>query len=67
VIEWLYFLKSHHPDYRWITINKERLSSLPLDGDISALFPTIVDEEQGRDSPEEHDLEPALDETIEEA
>jgi hypothetical protein len=47
VMEWLRFLKRHHPDYRWITIDEERLSSLPIDKDISASFPSIVDDEQG--------------------
>jgi hypothetical protein len=50
VLEWLQFLKRYHPDYRWITIDEERLSSLPLDEDISASFPSIVDDEQGEDS-----------------
>ena len=46
-MEWLYFLKRHHPDYKWIIIDEERLSSLPLDEDISLSFPTIIDDEQG--------------------
>jgi len=66
-MEWLYFLKRHHPDYKWIIIDEERLSSLPLDEDISLSFPTIIDDEQGEVSLEEQDSEPALEETIKEA
>jgi hypothetical protein len=53
VMDWLYFLKRHHPDYMWITINKERLSSLPLDEDILSSFLTIVKDEQGEASTED--------------
>jgi hypothetical protein len=37
----------------WITINKERLSSLPLDEDILSSFLTIVKDEQGEASTED--------------
>jgi hypothetical protein len=67
VMEWLYFLKRHYPDYKWITIDEQRLSSLPLDEDISASFLVIIDDKQGEDGPGEQDPEPALRDTIEEA
>jgi hypothetical protein len=67
VMEWLYFLKRHHPDYRWIMINEDRLSSLPVDEDILSSFPTIIDDEKGEVSIEERDLGPAPEDTMEEA
>jgi hypothetical protein len=44
IIAWLQFLKAHHPDYRYITISDDRINALPLDGDISSSFTTIVDD-----------------------
>jgi hypothetical protein len=41
IITWLRFLKAHHPDYRYITISPNRISALPVDGDISSSFPAI--------------------------
>jgi hypothetical protein len=45
VLTWLqHYLKTNHPDYRWIRIFPERLDTLPVDDDISSSFPSIVDE-----------------------
>jgi hypothetical protein len=44
VLTWLCYLKANHPDYRYITISLDRLEALPINGDISSSFPSIVDE-----------------------
>jgi hypothetical protein len=44
IITWFRYLKAHHPDYRYITISPDRLYTLPVDGDISSSFPSIIDE-----------------------
>jgi hypothetical protein len=44
VLTWLCYLKANHPDYRYITISLDRLDALPINGDISSSFPSIVDE-----------------------
>lgn len=41
---WLRFLKQHHPDYRYITISDARVEQLPVDGDVSGLIQTIIDD-----------------------
>ena len=41
ILTWLRFLKAHHPDYRYITICNNRVQSLPDDGDVSHLLPTL--------------------------
>jgi hypothetical protein len=43
IITWLRFLKAHHPDYRYITISRERINALPVDGDISSSFIAVDD------------------------
>ena len=44
ILTWLRYLKANYPDYRYITISPERLNTLPIDGDISLSFPSIIDE-----------------------
>ena len=51
VLTWLRYLKANHPDYRWVNISPERLNALPVDGDISSSFPSIVDESIVEDPP----------------
>jgi hypothetical protein len=51
IITWLRFLKAHHPDYRYITISPNRISALPVDGDISSSFPAVVDDAGADDPP----------------
>ena len=45
VITWLQYLKDHHPDYRYITISLNRIDALPVDGDVSSSFTTIINHE----------------------
>jgi hypothetical protein len=42
--KWLRYLKDNHPDYRYITISSDRMDALPVDGDISSSFVTVVDD-----------------------
>ena len=42
VITWLRYLKANHPDYRYITISLDRLDTLPVDGDVSSSFISIM-------------------------
>ena len=44
VLTWLRYLKANHPDYRYITISSDRMDALPVDGDISSSFVTVVDD-----------------------
>jgi hypothetical protein len=44
IITWLRYLKAHHPDYRYITISRDRLDTLPTNDDISSSFISIVDD-----------------------
>ena len=44
VLTWLRYLKANHPDYRYITISSDRIDALPVDGDISSSFVTVVDD-----------------------
>jgi hypothetical protein len=44
VMTWLRFLKAHHPDYRYITISPDRISALPVDGDVSSSFVAVIDD-----------------------
>ena len=54
VMTWLQYLKVHHPDYRYITISPDRINALPVDGDVSSSFPTVID----------HDDLPAQDQVV---
>lgn len=36
--------EDYEPDYRYVAISDDRIKALPLDGDISSSFPTIVDD-----------------------
>lgn len=51
---WLKTLKEHHPDYRYITISNEKLSQLPLDGNVSDRV-ICVSEEDLIEEDQEHD------------
>jgi hypothetical protein len=55
-------LKANHPDYRYITISSDRIDALPVDGDISSSFVTVVDdtsvEEPVPEQPVSGDLPP---------
>jgi ATP-dependent DNA helicase PIF1 len=44
IITWLQFLKTHHPDYQYITISQDRIDTLPLDSDISSSLIAIIDD-----------------------
>ena len=43
MITWLWYLKDHHPDYRYITIFLDRIDALLVDGDVSSSFTAIID------------------------
>ena len=38
---WLDFLKENHPDYRYITINEQRIDVLPVNDNIDLYFTYI--------------------------
>ena len=38
---WLDFLKENHPDYRYITINEQRIDILPINDNIDLRFAYI--------------------------
>jgi hypothetical protein len=40
---WFSYLKINHPDYRYIIISLNRLEVLPINSNISLLFPSIID------------------------
>jgi hypothetical protein len=42
-LTWLYFLKANHPDYRYVTISTDRVTALPVDGDVSSSVACITD------------------------
>lgn len=44
ILTWLQFLKSNHPDYKWITISTDRLSELPEDDDVSSSIACVTDD-----------------------
>jgi hypothetical protein len=58
---WLNYLRRHHPGYRCITIDEERLSQLPQDGNVLDAIPQsqveAVDVGPGGDQEAEADLE----------
>jgi hypothetical protein len=43
VVQWLLHLKAHHPGYADIAIDEEAISSLPVDGYVDHLLPTVVE------------------------
>ena len=49
VLTWLHFLKANHPGYRSIIISTDRITALPVDGDVSASVISIPDETLGLD------------------
>jgi hypothetical protein len=51
VLTWLYFLKANHPDYRYITISTDRVTALPVDGDVSLSVACITDDTLDLDGP----------------
>jgi hypothetical protein len=53
VLTWLYFLKANHPDYRYITISTDRVTALPIDGDVSTSVACITDDTLDLDGPVE--------------
>jgi ATP-dependent DNA helicase PIF1 len=53
VLTWLYFLKANHPDYRYITISTDRVTALPIDGDVSTFVACITDDTLDLDGPVE--------------
>jgi hypothetical protein len=53
VLTWLRFLKANHPGYRYITISPDRLTTLPVDGDVSLSVTCITDDALGLDGPAE--------------
>jgi hypothetical protein len=46
IIQWLYFLKANHPDYRWVEISTARIEALPVDADVSSSFLAIINDAQ---------------------
>lgn len=53
VLTWLSFLKANHPDYRHITISTDRVTALPIDGDVSSSVACITDDTLNLDGPVE--------------
>jgi hypothetical protein len=53
ILTWLSFLKTNHPGYRYITISTDRVTALPVDGDVSSSVIYITDETLGLDGPVE--------------
>ena len=51
VLTWLHFLKANHPDYRYTTISTDRLTALPVDGDVSSSVICITDDTLDLDGP----------------
>jgi hypothetical protein len=51
IITWLRFLKANHPDYRYITISRDRIDALPLDEDVFSSFHAIIDSTSGDEAP----------------
>jgi ATP-dependent DNA helicase PIF1 len=51
ILTWLYFLKTNHPGYRYITISTDRIAALPVDGDVSLSVIHITDDTLGLDGP----------------
>jgi hypothetical protein len=51
VLTWLYFLKANHPGYRYITISTDRVTALPIDGDVSSSVACITDDTLNLDGP----------------
>ena len=64
ILTWLQFLKAYHPDYRYINISTDRLEALPINGDVSALIVTVIENTSTDDpvlvstAPTKHDLPP---------
>ena len=52
VLQWLRFLKTNHPDYRYITISMDRITALLVDDDVSLSVICITDNTLGLDGPE---------------
>jgi hypothetical protein len=44
IITWLQYLKANHPDYRYITISPERISTLPVNDDVSSSYVFIIND-----------------------
>lgn len=44
VLAWLRHLKANHPDYRYVTLSRDRVDTLPVDGDVSSSIVTVVDD-----------------------
>jgi hypothetical protein len=44
VLTWLRFLKANHPDYRRIVISADRVTALPVDGDVSSSVAHVTDD-----------------------
>jgi hypothetical protein len=42
VVEWLLYLKTNHPGYADVVIDDEAITSLPINGSVEHLIPTIV-------------------------
>ncbi|GKU09506.1 unnamed protein product, partial [Fusarium langsethiae] len=63
VVIWLDYLRRHHPGYRCVVIDEERLNQLPQDGNVLDAIPQSQVEaaDVGPDSPEEdQEAEPDL-------
>jgi hypothetical protein len=42
IIAWLEFLRLNHPDYRYVNISPARIDALPIDNDMTSIFPAII-------------------------
>ncbi|KAI8404628.1 hypothetical protein FOFC_16123 [Fusarium oxysporum] len=63
VVIWLDYLRRHHPGYRCVVIDEERLNQLPQDGNVLDAIPQsqVETADVGPDSPEEdQEAEPDL-------
>ena len=53
VLTWLRFLKANHLDYRHITISTDRVTALPVNGNVSVSVTCITDNTLSLDRPVE--------------
>ncbi|KAM4060880.1 ATP-dependent DNA helicase PIF1 [Hirsutella rhossiliensis] len=60
VVIWLNYLRRHHPGYRCIVIDEERLSQLPENGNILDAIPQSQVEAADVGPEEDHEAEPDL-------
>jgi ATP-dependent DNA helicase PIF1 len=58
IVQWLYFLKVNHPDYRDVEICSTRLTSLPENGSILDQLPHINESESDSSGPTAHPTAP---------